>query len=54
MLCWHNWTDWEQYTEEVKRQQHPFAKEMLPYAEERQKRYCVHCGKKQDQKVRTD
>lgn len=50
-MCWHKWTKWEQYIQQGQMQRHPFAKEMLPFSEERQKRYCIKCGKKQDEKI---
>ena len=49
--CWHKWTKWEQYKQEGMIQRHPFAKEMIPFAEERQKRYCKKCNKKEDIKI---
>lgn len=51
-MCWHKWTKWEQYDEEGMQQRHPFAKEMLPYREKRQKRHCIKCGKEQDEIIR--
>lgn len=51
MFLWHKWTKWEEYVREGTIQQHPFSKEMIPFVELRQKRYCEKCGKKQDIKV---
>ncbi len=50
-MCWHKWTKWEQYTEIGTIQRHPFAKEVLPYIEEQQRRFCEKCGKKQDEEI---
>jgi hypothetical protein len=54
MFCWHNWTKWEQYTEEgvitggllVKKED-----KGMSYRELRQRRRCTKCGKVQDEKV---
>ena len=54
MMCWHKWTKWEKYNQAGKVQTQPFSKEMIPFSERRQKRYCMKCGWHQDKLIKSE
>ena len=50
-MCWHEWTNWEQFDWVGRVQRKRGAEEMIPCSERRQKRHCIKCNKEEDELV---
>lgn len=52
IFCWHNWSEWKEYTTLGRWQITPYTRKRVPYNELRKQRYCIKCNKKQDREVK--